>query len=62
MRPPSRWNFRVAQELDDLLQVCFGLVDAGHVLEGDTAVGFGQELGAALAEAERLAARPLHLA
>jgi hypothetical protein len=43
-------------------QVLLGLVDAGHVLEGDAAVGFGQELGAALAEAERLAARPLHLA
>src|SRR5262249_17124087 len=53
---------RVAQELDDLLQVLLGLVDAGHVLEGDAAVGFGQELGATLAEAERLAARLLNLA
>ena len=26
---------RVAQELDDLLQVFLGLVDAGHIVEGD---------------------------
>ena len=52
----------VAQELDDLLQVGFGLVDAGHVLEGDAAMRLGQKLGAALAEAERLAAGALHLA
>ena len=51
----------IAQELDDLLQVLLGLVDAGDVLEGDAAVRLGQKLGARLAEAERLAARPLHL-
>ena len=51
----------IAQELDDLLQVLLGLVDAGDVLEGDAAMGLGQQLGAALAEAERLAARSLHL-
>ncbi len=51
----------ITQEFDDLLQVLLGLVDAGHVLEGDAAVGFGQKLGPALAEAERLAARALHL-
>ena len=51
----------VAQELDDLLQVLLGLVDAGHVLEGHAAMRLGEELRAALAEAERLAARPLHL-
>ena len=53
---------RIAQEFDDLLQIELGLVDAGHVLEGDAAMRFGQQLGAALAEAERLAAGALHLA
>src|SRR6201985_215737 len=28
----------IAEELDDLLQVLLGLVDASHVLEGDSAV------------------------
>ena len=53
---------RVAQELDDLLEVFLGLVDAGDVLEGDAAMGLGQQLGLRLAEAERLAAGALHLA
>ena len=52
----------IAQEFDDLLQIELGLVDAGHVLEGDAAVRLGQKLGARLAEAERLAAGALHLA
>ena len=52
---------RVAQELDDLLQVELGLVDAGDVLERHAAMRLGQQLGAALAKAERLAARALHL-
>ena len=52
----------IAQEFDDLLQVELGLVDAGDILEGDAAVRLGQKLGAALAEAERLAAGALHLA
>ena len=52
----------IAQEFDDLLQVLLGLVDAGDVLEGDAAVRLGQKLGAALAEAQRLAAGALHLA
>ena len=52
----------VAQELDDLLQILLGLVDAGDVLEGDAAMRLGQKLGAALAEAQRLAAGALHLA
>ena len=47
---------RVAQELDDLLEVFLGLVDAGDILEGDAAMGLGEELGLRLAEAERLAA------
>ena len=37
---------RVAQELDDLLQVLLGLVDARHVLKGDPAMRLGQKLGA----------------
>ncbi len=53
---------RVAQELDDLLQVFLGLVDAGDVLEGDAARRLGQKLGLRLAEAHRLAGAALHLA
>ena len=53
---------RVAQELDDLLQILLGLVDAGDVLEGDAAMRLGQKLGLRLAEAHRLAAGALHLA
>jgi hypothetical protein len=61
--PPSRWNLPGSRrKLDDLRQVGFRLVDAGDVLEGDAAVRLGQKLGAALAEAERLAAGALHLA
>ena len=52
---------RVAQELDDLLQVFLGLVDAGDVLEGDAAMRLGEKLRLRLAEAERLAAGALHL-
>ena len=52
---------RIAQEFDDLLQIQLGFVDAGHVLEGDAAMRLGEQLGARLAEAERLAAGALHL-
>ncbi len=52
----------IAQELDNFLQILLGLIDAGHVLKRDAAMGLGQKLRARLAEAERLAARPLHLA
>src|SRR5688572_27612185 len=52
---------RVAQELDDLLQILLGLVDAGDVLESDAPVRLGEQLCARLAEAERFAARALHL-
>ena len=59
MRPPRRWNLlRVAQELDDLLQVFLGLVDAGDVLEGDAAMRLGQQLRLRLAEAQRLPPAP----
>ena len=53
---------RIAQELDDLLQLGLGLVDAGHVLEGDAAVALGEQLGLGLAEAHGTAAARLHLA
>ena len=53
---------RVAEELDDLLQLALGLVDAGHVLEGDAALLLGEQPGAALAEAHGPAAARLHLA
>ncbi len=53
---------RVAQELDDLLQVLLGLVDAGDVLERHAPVRLRQKLRLRLAEAERLAAGALHLA
>ncbi len=42
---------RIAQELDDLLQILLGLVDAGDVLEGDAAMRLGEELRLRLAEA-----------
>ena len=48
---------RIAQELDDLLQLQLGLVDAGDVVEGDPAGLFGQQPGPALAEAHGLAAK-----
>ena len=52
---------RVAQELDDLLQVLLGLVDAGDILEGHTAMRLGQELSLRLAEPHGFPAGPLHL-
>jgi hypothetical protein len=42
---------RIAQELDDLLQVLLGLVDARHVLEGHAAVRLGQKLRSRFAKA-----------
>ncbi len=53
---------RIAQELDDLLQIFLGLVDAGDVLEGDAALRLGQQLGFRLAKSHRLAGAALHLA
>ncbi len=51
----------VAQELDDLLQILLGLVDAGDVLEGDAAMRLGEHFRARLAKAHRLAGAALHL-
>ena len=49
------------EEIDDLAQLGDGLVDAGHVLEGDVQVFLGVELGLAAAEGQRRAAgRPAH--
>ena len=53
---------RIAQEFDDLLQIELGLVDAGHVFEGDAAMRLGEKFGARLAKTQRLAAGALHLA
>ena len=53
---------RVLEELDDLLQLVLGLIDAGHVLERDAALLFGQQARPRLAEAHRPAAARLHLA
>ncbi len=39
---------RVAQEFDDLLKILLGLVDAGDILEGDAAMGLGQQSWRAL--------------
>ena len=52
---------RVAQELDDLLQVLLGFVDARDVLERHPPLRFRQELGLRLAESHRLAGAALHL-
>ena len=49
---------RVAQELDDLLQILLGLVDAGDVVEGDAAVALGEQLRLGLAEADGAGRRP----
>ena len=35
---------RIVQELDDLLQLLLGLVDAGDVVEGDAAMRLGEQL------------------
>jgi hypothetical protein len=48
---------RVFEEIDDLLQLLLGLVDAGHVLEGDLVVALFLQPGPVLAE--RRAAPPL---
>ena len=53
---------RIAQELDDLLQVLLGLVDAGDVVEGDAAMRLGEKLRLRLAEAHGPAGAALHLA
>ncbi len=51
----------VLQELDDLLELRLGLVDAGHVVERDDRLVAEEHPGPALAERERLVIRPLGL-
>ena len=53
---------RFAEELDDLLELFLGFVDAGDVLEGDLLLLHGEQTGARLAEAHGLVAAGLHLA
>ena len=52
---------RLAQELDDLLQLFLGLFHAGDVLERHLLLLRGVQARAALAEAERLVSAALHL-
>ncbi len=52
---------RIAQKLDDLLQIFLGLVDAGDILERDAAMRLRQQFRLGLAEAHGLPAGPLHL-
>ena len=53
---------RILQEVDDLLELGLGLVDAGDVVEGDAAVLLGQQARLRLAEAHGAAGAALHLA
>ncbi len=53
---------RLAQELDDLLQLFLGFIHAGDVFEGHLLLLHRQQAGAALAERQRLVAARLHLA
>jgi hypothetical protein len=63
MRPAELLELlRFLEELDDLLQLVLGFVDARDVLEGDLLLRARRELRLALAERERLVAAALHLA
>ena len=48
---------RILEEVDDLVQLLLGLVDAGDVVEGDLGVGLDVDLGLALADREEPAAQ-----
>ncbi len=52
---------RILQELDDLLQLALGLVDARDVVEGHAPLLLGQHPGARLAKPHGAAAARLHL-
>ena len=52
---------RLAQELDNLLQLFLGFVDTGHILKRDLLLLHREQPGAALAERQRLIAAALHL-
>ena len=53
---------RLAQELDDFLQLFLGFIHAGDVFERHLLLLHGEQAGAALAERQRLVAAGLHLA
>ena len=53
---------RLAQELDDLLQLFLGFIHAGDVFERHLLLLHGEQARAALAERQRLVAAGLHLA
>ena len=51
-----------AEELDDLLELFLGFVDASDILEGDLLLLHGEQAGARLTKAHGLVAAGLHLA
>lgn len=53
---------RIAQEFDDFLEILFGFVDAGDILERDATMSLCQKLRLRLAEAHGAARPALHLA
>ncbi len=53
---------RVFEEVDDFLEIVFGLVDTCDIFEGYAALTFREQFGARLTEPHRLAAAGLHLA
>src|SRR5581483_6182937 len=53
---------RILQELDDLLELALGFLDAGDVVEGDAAGALIEETRLRFSEAHGLAAIGLHLA
>ena len=59
-RPDLRVALRVLQEVDDLDQLVLGLVDPGHVLEGDALLlaGLDPPRGGAAEAAEHAAPSP----
>ncbi len=59
MRAKAAVFLGVFEEGDDLVQLFLGLVDAGHVVEGDLGVGLDIDLGLALADRHEAAAHPL---
>ncbi len=60
-RPEPAVALRLLQECHDLLEFRLGLVHAGDVLEGDLGVGLDIDLGLALADRHKAAAKPLLL-
>ena len=62
MRPPELLELlRLAKELDDLLQLFLGLVNAGHILKGDLLLLHREQARAAFSEGKRFVSTALHL-